>query len=70
MIEKKVEQPLKVGDFVKIRNYAVKRGRIVELRGPLGPGGAEIYRVLIRRKPKPRYIELRGDQLVLLPAEV
>jgi hypothetical protein len=70
MAAKKVENPFKVGDFVKIRYSDVKRARIVELRGPLGPGGAEIYRVLVHRKPKRRYIEVRGDQLTLIPAEV
>jgi hypothetical protein len=60
---------LKVGDLVTIRNYPVRRARIVELRGPLGPGGKQVYRVLVRRKPKPVYIELREDQLVLIPAE-
>jgi hypothetical protein len=39
------------------------RGRVIELRGPLGPGGAMIYRVLVRRKPKPTPIEVREDQL-------
>jgi hypothetical protein len=64
---KKVAEPLKVGDLVTIRNSGIKRGRIIELRGPLGPGGAQIYRVRVRRKPKPVYIELREDQLVLIP---
>jgi hypothetical protein len=54
---------LKVGDLVKIRNSGYPRARIVELRGPLGPGGAEIYRVRVRRNPRPRYIEVLGDQL-------
>jgi hypothetical protein len=45
------------------------RGRIVELRGALGPGGAQIYRVRFPRKPKPIYIELREDQLILIPAK-
>jgi hypothetical protein len=42
---------------------------VATYRGPLGPGGARIYRVRVRRKPKPIYIELREDQLVLIPAE-
>ena len=42
-------------------------GRIVELRGPLGPGGAQIYRIRIPRKPKSMYIELREDQLIPIP---
>ncbi|HEY5312686.1 MAG TPA: hypothetical protein VIK18_09200 [Pirellulales bacterium] len=62
--KKKVVPALKVGDLVKIRNYAKKRGMIVELRGALAPGGKQVYRVIVRRKPKPVYIELREDQLV------
>jgi hypothetical protein len=60
--------PFKVGDRVKIKNYAGKIGRIVELRGPLGPGGVSIYRVLVERKPAVSYIELREDQLELATA--
>ena len=63
----KVVVPFKIGDRVKIRNYAGKVGRVVELRGPLGPGGASIYRVLVQRKPAASYIELRGDQLEVAP---
>lgn len=65
---------LKLGDLVKIRHSADLRGQIVELRGSLGPGGVQIYRVRVRRKPsvrrkpKPTYIELREDQLVAIPA--
>jgi hypothetical protein len=60
---------LKLGDLVKIRHSGFRRGRIVELRGPLGPNGAQIYRVIVRRKPTPAYIEVREDQLVAIPAE-
>jgi hypothetical protein len=60
-------QPLRVGDLVKILHPTNLRGRIVEERGPLGPGGMLIYRVRIPRKPKPTYIELRADQLVSIP---
>ena len=60
---------LKLGDLVKIRHSGWRRGRIVELRGPLGPNGSQIYRVIVRRKPKPAYIELREDQLEGIPAE-
>ena len=59
-----------LGDRVKIHRSGGMRGRIVELRGPLGPGGVQIYRVLVRRKPEPTYIELREDQLQLAPAKV
>src|SRR5262245_4701462 len=58
-----------LGDRVKIRHSGGLLGRIVELPGPLGPHGMQIYRVRVRRKPKPAYIELRGDQLALVPAK-
>ena len=50
------------------RPWKALSGRIVERRGPLGPGGAQIYSVLVRRKPEPKYIELRENQLELVPA--
>jgi hypothetical protein len=53
---------------VKIRHFGDLQGKIVELRGPLGPGGAEIYRVLVRGMVKPTYVGLREDQLVLIPS--
>lgn len=55
-----------VGDRVAIR-YSPWRGRIVEFRGPLAPGGVFVYRVRVPMKPKPTYIELREDQLEALP---
>ncbi|WP_439624711.1 hypothetical protein [Gemmata sp.] len=54
---------LKRGDRVKIRSGSGHVGRIVELRGPLGPNGMQVYRVLLRTKPKPAYVEVREDQL-------
>ena len=60
---------LKLGDRVKFRLHPDVRGRIVELRGPLGPGGAQIYRVRIRGRAKRTYIEVREDQLMVIPAE-
>lgn len=65
----KVVAPFKLGDRVKIRHYAGNAGRIVELRGPLGPGGVSIYRVLVQTKPAVTYIEVRGDQLEMAPAK-
>ena len=59
---------LKLGDKVRILRSQGLRGRIVEVRGPLGPGGAEIFRVRIWRKPRPHDIEVRGDQLEAIPA--
>ena len=52
-----------LGDRVQIKNYAGPPGRIIELRGPLGPRGANIYRVAIPQKPGFILIEVRGNQL-------
>ncbi len=68
MATKKASRPFQVGDRVKILGFVGWRGRIVEERGRLGPGGMLVYRVRIPHKPKPTYIELCEDQLVALPA--
>ena len=66
----KHEPQFKLGDRVKIRLSNGLKGRVVELRGPLGPGGSHIFRVQIRKKPEPEFIEVREDQLVLLKTSV
>ena len=59
---------IKLGDRVRLLSPGRPLfGRVVELRGPLGPKGAQIYRVRLGRKPKPAYIEVRGDQLEPAP---
>jgi hypothetical protein len=63
----KVTTSFNLGDRVRIKDFAGKVGRIAELRGPLGPGGASVYRVLVQKKPSVSYIELMGDQLEYLP---
>jgi hypothetical protein len=57
----------KYGDMVKLRHSGFKRAKIVEVRGPLGPGGMQVYSVLVRRKPKPAYIVVTEDQIIPLP---
>ena len=59
-------EPLKVGTIVKILKSGYSRARIAEYRGPLGPKGARVYRVLVQKKPRPVYIEVREDQLEVL----
>ena len=58
---------LEVGTLVSIKDSGYRRAKIVEYRGPLGPGGAHIYRVRVRGKPHPAYIEVREDQLEVIP---
>jgi hypothetical protein len=69
MSAEKAESHLMVGDRVKIPLSGFKKGRVVEVRGPLGPGGKQVYRVRVRRKPSPVDIELTEDQIVLIPPE-
>ncbi len=35
---------VKVGDRVLILHYGGQKGRIIEYRGPLAPGGAHVYK--------------------------
>jgi hypothetical protein len=67
MAPNNLDEPLKVGARVKILNSRLQPGRIVEFRGPLGPGGARVYRVKLRGKPYPAYIEVLEDQLEVIP---
>ncbi|HEV3383547.1 MAG TPA: hypothetical protein VG097_01965 [Gemmata sp.] len=66
------ETRFKLGDRVKLINSTLY-GRIVELRGPLAPNRVQVYSVLLKkkpflkRKPDPSYVEVREDQLELLP---
>jgi hypothetical protein len=58
-------EPLKEGTLVKILHSGFHRAKIAEYRGPFGPKGARIYRVLVSKKPR-MYIEVREDQLEVL----
>ena len=60
-------EPFKVGTLVKIRNSGYGRARIAEFRGALGPNGARVYRVRVRKKPRPAYIEVLEEQLEAMP---
>jgi hypothetical protein len=66
MSENTKSEPLKLSDLVKIRGSGFKRARIVELRGGLGPGGQQVYRVRVRSKPTPMDVEVLEEQLLPL----
>jgi hypothetical protein len=59
-------EPIKVGTVVKILNSGYVRAKIAEYRGPLGPDGARVYRVLVQKRPRRVYIEVREDQLQVM----
>lgn len=69
MATQNLTEPLKIGTVVKIRDSGYRRARIVEFRGPLGPNGARVYRVRVRKKPRPAYIEVLEEQLEAAPTE-
>lgn len=58
-----------LGDRVRIKHYARGPAKVVELRGALGPGGEEVYRVRVGRKPYTSYIELMESQLEMVSPE-
>ena len=60
-------KPLTVGTFVRVRHADFDYVEIVQCRGPLGPGGMRIYRVRIFVEPRPFDVEVREDQLVIMP---
>lgn len=57
----KLAPTFSIGDLVEVLHFG--KGKITELRGPLGPGGASVYRVMYRRKPTVGYLEVLGSQL-------
>jgi hypothetical protein len=59
-------EPLKDGTAVRILNSSYSRAWIAEYRGPLGPKGARVYRILVEKKPRRVYIEVLEDQLEVL----
>jgi hypothetical protein len=64
-------EPLPVGTLVMIRNsgYGERRMPIVEYRGPLGPMGARVYRIMVRRKPSSTWIEVLEEHLEVVKGE-
>ena len=59
-------EPLKPGTIVRIRNSGYHRAKIAEFRGPFGPKGARVYRILVQRKPRRVYIEVLEEQIEVL----
>lgn len=55
------------GTRVKLRNFFGHKGRVVEWRGPLAPGGVQVYRVRYGPKGRRASFEVRRDQLIVLP---
>jgi len=53
------------GTRVRILNSGFHNGQIVEYRGPLGPKGARVYRVLVVKKPR-MYTQVLEEQLEVI----
>jgi hypothetical protein len=72
--QEKTPRLFNLWERVEIRHSGGTRGRIVELRSPLAPGGVQVYRIKVVRKvpgtrPIRSYIEVRDDQLERIPAK-
>jgi len=67
MAEQEGGTKFQVGNRVKILNSAFGTAEVVELRGPFGPQGAQVYRLRVRKKPRPAYIEVLEEQMELVP---
>ncbi len=65
MTSQNQSEPLRPGTVVKVRDSGFDRAKVAEFRGPLGPKGARVYRLLVQRKPR-MYIEALEDQLEVL----
>lgn len=65
-MEKAEVEGVKLGDRVKLLSPGGLTGRVVEFRGPLGPNGAQVYRICYRRKP-PGFTEVLREQMEILP---
>lgn len=61
-----LDTPIKDGTIVKILQSGFHRAKVMECRGPFGPKGALVYRVLVTRKPRPMCIEVLRDQMEIL----
>jgi hypothetical protein len=66
MATQNLVEPIKDGTVVKILNSGYERAEVAEYRGPLGPKGARVYRVVVEKKPRRVYIEVLEDQLEVL----
>ncbi len=58
-----IAAPREHRDLVKILHISDLHGRVAQFRGQLGPSCTPMYRVEVRKKPKPSYVEVRADQL-------
>jgi hypothetical protein len=66
MATQNLVEPIKDGTVFKILNSGYERAEVAEYRGPLGPKGARVYRVVVEKKPRRVYIEVLEDQLEVL----
>jgi|GEM_PF-2120764 len=66
MIVRNENGTLPDGTWVRIERSGYRRSMISEYRGPLGPKGARIYRILVSLDPDPAYLHVREDQLEIL----
>ena len=65
---KKIEpaEEFQRGDIVVVKLHSHMRGKVIELRGPLGPNGEQVYRIRLGKDSGRRQLEVLPQQLRLL----
>ena len=61
-------EPIREGTYVNVLNSQLGKGRVVEYRGALGPKGERVYRIQVGSKRVHLFMEVREDQLEVLPS--
>lgn len=54
------------GDIVVVRLHPHMRAKVIELRGPLGPNGEQVYRIQLGKDSGRRQLEVLPQQLRLV----
>ncbi len=65
---KKIEpvEEFQRGDIVVVKLHPHMRGKVIELRGLLGPNGEQVYRIRLGKDSGRRQLEVLPQQLRLL----
>ena len=69
MPKKKAKPPdevFQLGDIVVVKLHPEIRAKVIELRGPLGPNGEQVYRIRFSKRFMRRQAEVLPEQLRLL----
>ena len=67
--KKAADEDFQLGDIVVVKLHPKIRAKVIELRGPLGPNGEQVYRIRFSKRFMRRQAEVLPEQLRLLRRE-